>query len=119
MSRPVLDTRKLAGAVGDSLAQEFVDRVMVSLGESLPALENLCNGGDLAGVRALAHTLKSSTAAIGAMRVADALARLEQAAGAGQRSTAGSIMDTMPGLVDELREHVEDPDRPGRFGCGS
>nr|MCH9735139.1 Hpt domain-containing protein [Actinomycetes bacterium] len=110
---------KLAGAVGDSLVQEFVDRVVVTLGESLPALENLCTSGDLGETRALAHKLKSSTAAIGAMRVADALTRVEQAARAGHRSTASSIVDTMPALVDELREHVEGPDRPGRFGCGS
>lgn len=59
------------------------------LGESLDA-------GDTHGVRRLAHTLKSNSATMGAMRLRDVCRELEELAG-------GGSLDGAPQLVEQVR----------------
>jgi signal transduction histidine kinase/DNA-binding NarL/FixJ family response regulator len=84
-----LDGKALAEIreLGDDAAQSFLEQVVELYLESAPTLIEQLRGGlssaDAGAVRAAAHTLKSSSANVGAMQLAEMCRRLEAAARTG------------------------------------
>lgn len=106
--QPILDTRELAAGVGAASVGKYVARVLEQLDQQVPELDGLCRAGDLSELAGRCHKLKSSTRAIGAIAVADALTEVERVARAGQQLIAQPIVDTLPGLVEELRTRARE-----------
>ncbi|HEX4035638.1 MAG TPA: response regulator [Solirubrobacteraceae bacterium] len=83
--QPVLDASKLAGiepATATKLAALFVEKSR----ERIADLEMAAHTGDDTSLRELAHTLKGSSATIGALRMQEACRRFEEAVSSGRRS---------------------------------
>jgi HPt (histidine-containing phosphotransfer) domain-containing protein len=95
----VLDATALAGLRGldptgvNRLLERVVKAFQGSLDRLLPQLLDAQANGDTAGIRHVAHTLKSSSASIGAMRLSGLCAELETA--------------VRSGALDGLRERIE------------
>jgi HPt (histidine-containing phosphotransfer) domain-containing protein len=97
----VLDAQALAGlsALDPTGTNRLVQRVLAtyqgSLGRLLAQLGDALARSDPAGMRLAAHTLKSSSASIGALELARLCAATEAALREGRA-------ETVPGLVDAL-----------------
>ena len=71
----------LLTALGPSLVSDVIDTFLVEAPRLVGALRDALAGEEVGEIRDGAHSLKSSAAALGAMRVAQASASLETAAG--------------------------------------
>ena len=80
---PVLDDRRLAEA-SDAVRSQLVEMFADSARERIAGLAQAAAAGDIATVRALAHTLKGASATIGAQRMDQACDRLGKAAARGR-----------------------------------
>jgi CheY-like chemotaxis protein len=96
-----VDEDRLAG-LRDLMAEEL-PRLIREYLDSAPALlqelEQAAAAGDLAAMVRPAHTLKSSSANLCAMRLSAAAAKLEQLARAGERESA---LQVQQGMADEF-----------------
>ena len=98
----VLDAQALAGLsmLDPTGANKLVERVLStyqgSLGRLMQQMSEARDRGDHAGVRLAAHTLKSSSASIGALDLSRLCAAAEQAVREGQA-------DAVPQLVEDLQ----------------
>lgn len=98
----VLDAQALAGLsmLDPTGANKLVERVLStyqgSLGRLMQQMSEARERGDHAGVRLAAHTLKSSSASIGALDLSRLCAAAETAVREGQA-------DAVPRLVDDLQ----------------
>jgi HPt (histidine-containing phosphotransfer) domain-containing protein len=98
----VLDAQALAGLsmLDPTGANKLVERVLNtyqgSLGRLMQQMSEARDRGDHAGVRLAAHTLKSSSASIGALDLSRLCAAAETAVREGQA-------DAVPRLVDDLQ----------------
>ena len=98
----VLDAQALAGLsmLDPTGANKLVERVLGtyqgSLGRLMEQMTEARQRGDHAGIRLAAHTLKSSSASIGALDLSRLCAATEQAVREGQ-------LDSLPALVDDLQ----------------
>jgi HPt (histidine-containing phosphotransfer) domain-containing protein len=98
----VLDAQALAGLsmLDPTGANKLVERVLStyqgSLGRLMQQMSEARERGDHAAVRLAAHTLKSSSASIGALDLSRLCAAAEQAVREGQA-------DAVPRLVDDLQ----------------
>ena len=84
--------RRLAAASGDtdflrSIVDQFVDQAASQLAE----LRDAAARADAPALKVLAHSLKGSSANMGASRVAAACAALEEAAALGQAAEPGGL----------------------------
>ena len=90
-ARPALavDVRVLAALVGDEPAviDEFLLDFRVSAGEAAPRMRAACLALQCTAVEALAHKLKSSARAVGALDLGELCEQLESAAQAGRTDT--------------------------------
>lgn len=117
----VLDLTELAAAVGPESAAKFVARVLHTLQGIVAELQELSADRSGAGMSPLAdhcHRLKSSTRAVGAMKLAQALIELDDAARTGDQITARRLGAELPAMVRELEAAVAEqlpqpPDDPG------
>jgi HPt (histidine-containing phosphotransfer) domain-containing protein len=66
-----------------------------SAGRMLPQLQDASRAGDHAGVRHVAHTLKSSSASIGAIKLSQLCADIETRIRTGQLDNLGERLDAM------------------------
>ena len=102
----VLDAVALAGlrALDPTGQNRLLERVFVAFQTSttrlIPQLLEAKRNGDLQGVRHVAHTLKSSSASVGGMKLSGICTDLEA------RIRLGSPGDLLP-LVESLVEEVE------------
>jgi histidine phosphotransfer protein HptB len=106
----VLDAQALAGLsmLDPTGANKLVERVLStyqgSLGRLMQQMSDARQRGDHAGIRMAAHTLKSSSASIGALDLSRLCASAEQAVREGQ-------LDAVPRLVDDLQAEARRVDR--------
>ena len=75
-----------------------------SIARLVPQLREASAAGDLAGVRHVAHTLKSSSASIGATRLAQICAELETMIRVGRVDSLGARVDAMCTEIDGVLE---------------
>lgn len=106
----VLDAQALAGLsmLDPTGANKLVERVLStyqgSLGRLMQQMGDALQRGDHAGIRLAAHTLKSSSASIGALDLSRLCAAAETAVREGQ-------VEAVPGLVDDLQAEARRVDR--------
>ncbi len=92
--------RELDPSGENHLMERVVSAFETSLGRLMPQLQDALNGNELGGIRHVAHTLKSSSASIGAMKLSrlcsdvETRARHEQSEG-------------MPEFVAQMQAEVE------------
>ena len=98
----VLDAQALAGLTmldptgANKLLQRVLSTYQASLGRMLLQMQQARERADHAAVRLAAHTLKSSSASIGALDLSRLCAAAEQAVREGQ-------LDAVPAIVDQLQ----------------
>lgn len=90
--------RELDGPGYDTL-RELSGMFATSSAAALPAMRSALLAGDLNTVRTTAHSLKGSSASLGAVLVAKLSSSIELAANAGKR-------DDLARLFDELAVHI-------------
>lgn len=105
-----LDAQALAGLsmLDPTGTNKLVERVLStyqgSLARLLQQMSEARQRGDHAAIRLAAHTLKSSSASIGALDLSRLCATTEQAVREGQ-------VDAVPGLVEDLQAEARRVDR--------
>jgi CheY-like chemotaxis protein/HPt (histidine-containing phosphotransfer) domain-containing protein len=106
---PVLETERLAALVGDNPAvirqflHEYRNRSILALGEMRAAHA----GDDLPALGAVAHKLKSSSLAVGAVALGRLCAQLEQASHAGHASSATALLSSIETEMAEVEQHLD------------
>jgi CheY-like chemotaxis protein/HPt (histidine-containing phosphotransfer) domain-containing protein len=97
LDRAALDRLRLVGADGTSLLCKLIGMFMSDTPDRLAALATAIERGDAAEVRLIAHTLKSSSALLGAGLLSSRFALLESAAREG-------ASERWPDLLAEVRQ---------------
>ncbi len=92
--------RELDPSGENHLMERVVSAFESSVGRLMPQLEDALHSNELGGIRHVAHTLKSSSASIGAMKLSKMCADLEARA-------RNEQSDGMPGRIAELQAEVE------------
>ena len=106
---PLLDEgalRELSASVGDDLAfvTELIDAYLGDAPQQVEQIRQAASVSDAASVVRPAHTLKSSSATVGAQRLAARARRLELAS---RSDELGSVADDLAGLEDEWQATAE------------
>lgn len=95
---------------GDAAVTRILTMYVGKLPDELAALRELAGANDLAGLGGNAHRMKSSTAMLGATRLAGLLAELEGAAKAGDDDAAAGwlreIESEAPRVEEAMRARV-------------
>jgi CheY-like chemotaxis protein len=94
---PLADLRAKLGRTADVKLPELVDIFTTETPETIAALERAIASGDAAGVRRAVHGLKGSAGFIGAVRLRDICAAIEEAGG----------VEAAAARLDELRGEAE------------
>jgi HPt (histidine-containing phosphotransfer) domain-containing protein len=97
LDRAALDRLRLVGADGTSLLCKLIGMFLSDTPERLVGLVTAIERGDAAEVRMIAHTLKSSSALLGAGLLSSRFALLEGAAREG-------ASERWPDLLEEVRQ---------------
>lgn len=106
----VLDAQALAGLTmldptgANKLLQRVLSTYQASLGRMLQQMQEARERDDHAAVRLAAHTLKSSSASIGALDLSRLCAAAEQAVREGR-------LDAVPSIVDQLHAEARRVDK--------
>lgn len=107
---PDLDTamldklRKLEAVAGKGLVRQVIDLFLQPLDEKVARLRALCSAGDGRGVESAAHALTGVAAQVGAARVAEASAALEDAARAGDLSGSAALLEGLEAAAASARK---------------
>lgn len=112
---PIVDRAALERLVewgGDKLLHQMLRLYLENSPERLAQIDSgLAPGGDLDEAHRGAHSLKSSSANVGAMQVSDVAARLEAAAkagdGEGSRALAAELTEAYQAADTALRSVLE------------
>ena len=89
---------------GDEFAARFVRVFLRELDGRLAGLREGANAGDGEVLRSLAHTLKSTSAMMGAVRLADRCGELEAAGREGSSAAAGFLVEEVCRDAEAARE---------------
>ena len=89
---------------GDEFAARFVQVFLRELDGRLDALRENADAADGEILRGLAHTLKSTSAMMGAVRLADRCGELEAAGREGSSAAAGSLVEEVCRDAEAARE---------------
>ncbi len=108
---PVMDPAavvRLQRLGGDKLVRQMIRLYLENAGERLGQIDaGIPDGADLEETRRGAHSLKSSAANVGALRVSALAAALEDVSGAGDRAAARGLRDDLAGALEEARIRLE------------
>jgi two-component system, sensor histidine kinase and response regulator len=110
---PVLDRealqriRELGGGKRPQLLCEVVELFRREVPRHLASLQQAWKQRDLQAVSTAAHSLKSTCAHVGAMRLAAACARVEREARAGQDARAAPLVERLPQQWNEVSVELE------------
>ena len=98
---PVLDrAAAISGMGGDEeLFEKFLNLFQEDIVTRLQQIEKAAEDGDLTSLERLAHNLRGAAATLGAYRIRDAAARLEEI---GQRKALGEVPQALEQLKEEL-----------------
>lgn len=94
------ELRKLDPTGQNHLMERVVGAFEVSIGRLMPQLETALQSNELAGIRHVSHTLKSSSASMGAVKLSKMCSEIESMARQGQS-------DGMTDRVAQLQAEVE------------
>ncbi len=105
----LLDEQALTCLIGDDrqMIAEILRDYAESLGLLAAQLEDACGYDDRAAIGAIAHRLKSSSQAVGALRLAQLCSELEQAANADDAATLARCAGEFRSLHTATRQHIE------------
>lgn len=92
--------RELDPSGENHLMERVVSAFETSLGRLMPQLQDALNGNDLGGIRHVAHTLKSSSASIGAMKLSRLCSDIES-------RVRHEQSEGMPEFVAQMQAEVE------------
>lgn len=104
-----IDLKVLANLVGDSpekigkFAQKFVDSAQAGLID----IQQMADAGDLQGLSALGHKLKSSARTVGAMQFGEVCHQLEELKNHGKIEDATSRIEELQRLFEQIKTEVE------------
>ncbi len=105
----VLDRAKL-DALHRAMGEDFVELIPAYLGDASAILEKLplaLEGEDAKEVRRLAHSLKSTSANVGALALSEQAGELEAEAKDGDLSAAMRRIESLATLFERVREALE------------
>ena len=105
---PAIDEDALS-VVRDIMENEFpelVDSYLAEASRLIADLERAAAASDPGGLQRAAHSLKSSSANIGAARLAATARQLEAKGRSGDLSGAGSLVDSAKPLFDSVRRRL-------------
>lgn len=104
--------RELDPGGANQLLERVVAAYLKSLDRLLPDLAQARAGGeqglDLAAIRHVAHTLKSSSASLGALKLSQRCAEIETMARQGQTEGLDILLDGMHDEVAQVREALKE-----------
>jgi HPt (histidine-containing phosphotransfer) domain-containing protein len=93
---------------GDKLLRQMLRLFLENSRVRLDGMRDaLATGGDLDEVHRGAHSLKSSAANVGAMRVSAVAARLESVADAGDREESATLFEDLVAAWDEAEVRLQ------------
>lgn len=104
-----VDERKLKDIFGDDPAtfKEVMGSFIGPTERVLEELHTAYEARDAAGVRAAAHSLKSSSRSVGAMALGDAGAALETAGDAGDWDQIDAVAPQVQPLFDDVKRYID------------
>lgn len=109
VDRKVLDQyRDIDPAGGPGLAMRIVRIYIDSSGENWRGIEQAIAGRDAEALRLAAHSLKSSTASVGALALANLFRELEALAKAARMDDAGTLFAAMRGEYERVLAALRD-----------
>jgi len=107
MSRPALDPATVASlleSVGGD--EEFLTELFAAFADEAPGLmdtiEAILVGDDFAGLHRAAHTLKSTSASLGALQLSEVSRALEESGRAGSRPSPNQVAEARELLNEAL-----------------
>jgi PAS domain S-box-containing protein len=100
--QPEVDLDRALEMLGGNrqLLDEVLEVYIADLPKKRHAVREALESGDLAALRLVAHSLKSTCGSAGAFAAGDAAARLEAAAEAGRTADLPALCDELEGLLD-------------------
>jgi signal transduction histidine kinase/DNA-binding response OmpR family regulator len=123
-SEPTLDQsaleslRELERQGADGLVRRVVSRFLERAPQMLESLKAAVPSGDAETIHRTAHSLKSSSATVGARRMATCCQRIESLTANGQLSEAPRLIDTLAGELAlseiALKSEIQAPGSPPR-----
>ncbi len=103
----VLDTiRALSGDDGADLLTQIIDIFLKDTPTQLDNLAKAAAGHDLESIRAIAHSMKSGSANLGAMRLSACFKELEQASRDRNMTDVPDLIQRIRGEWDRLFPHL-------------
>jgi len=109
--REVIEWAQLIGRiVEEDIAREVVPLCVVDNQERVELLDKAIQAGNTEDVKLYAHAIKGSTANIGAVKLSDPAASLEQMAYRGDLSQADQLLDRIKTEFARLESFVANPD---------
>lgn len=110
-SEEAIEWAQLIGRiVEEDIAREVVPLCVVDNQERVELLDKAVRAGNTEDVKLYAHAIKGSTANIGAVRLSDPAASLEQMAYRGDLSQAEQLLDRIKTEFARLESFVANPD---------
>jgi HPt (histidine-containing phosphotransfer) domain-containing protein len=94
--------RELDPVGANHLLQRVLTAFQSSVARLVPQAREACAAGDLGGVRHVAHTLKSSSASIGATALAQMCGEIESMIRLDQADTLGPRVEAMCAEIDTV-----------------
>ncbi|MBK7613870.1 MAG: Hpt domain-containing protein [Vitreoscilla sp.] len=98
--------RALDPSGGGAFLRRVLETYLRSMDKHLDALRAARAASDLNGLRAVAHTLKSSSSSIGALAFAASSAELEAALRERIEASAPGVADPLAGLGEQLSRYL-------------
>jgi PAS domain S-box-containing protein len=99
--------RQLQGGGNSSLLNELIDIFLADTPPRILAVREAVSGNDAEGLRFAGHSLKSGSSNIGAYRLAELAARLEEAGKCGAAAGALDILSSLEREYDRVRACLE------------
>jgi two-component system, sensor histidine kinase and response regulator len=94
--------RELDPSGANHLMQRVLSAFRSSVARLVPQAREACAAGDMVGVRHVAHTLKSSSASIGATALAQVCGEIESMIRLDQTETLGPRVEAMCAEIDTV-----------------
>jgi HPt (histidine-containing phosphotransfer) domain-containing protein len=99
--------RALCDALGDEGAVEIVELYLDALEPERARLDDALAGGDALAIRRSAHDLKATSGTVGAMQIADVLAKIERLAAAGNVRDLDPLVRSLTPRLMHVRTELE------------
>jgi EAL domain-containing protein (putative c-di-GMP-specific phosphodiesterase class I)/DNA-binding response OmpR family regulator len=111
---PVLDASVLPKLIGHdrALLARFNDDYLVSARQTVEGLRKAADAGNWSAAAALAHRLKSSSRAVGALALGEVCARLEDAGKGDDPTAVLSLVSTLEAALEAVAARLGEPPVP-------